>query len=57
MQDKIKELSKKGTTTLGIITKEGIVLAADKRAVMGYLISHKDRESCYVFNPVTNETF
>ena len=32
---------KTGTTTIGIICKEGIVLAADKRATSGYLISYK----------------
>lgn len=33
---------KKGTTTVGIITKDGVVLAADKRATMGYMIAHKN---------------
>ena len=35
-----KEL-KTGTTTLALNCKDGIVLAADKRATSGYLISHK----------------
>lgn len=35
-----KEL-KTGTTTLVLLCKDGIVLAADKRATSGYLISHK----------------
>ena len=35
-----KEL-KTGTTTLALNCKNGIVLAADKRATSGYLISHK----------------
>ena len=38
-----KEL-KTGTTTLALQCKEGIVLAADKRATSGYLISHKKFE-------------
>lgn len=33
---------KTGTTTLGLICKEGIILAADKRATAGYLIAQKD---------------
>ncbi len=39
-----QELEKltKGTTTVGIATEEGVVLAADKRAVMGNLIAGKD---------------
>ncbi|MCC7570135.1 archaeal proteasome endopeptidase complex subunit beta [Candidatus Micrarchaeota archaeon] len=30
-----------GTTTLGLVCQEGVVLASDKRATMGYLISSK----------------
>jgi len=33
---------KKGTTTVGIVVKEGVVFAADKRATMGYFIANKD---------------
>lgn len=33
---------KTGTTTVGIITAKGVVLAADKRASMGYMIAHKN---------------
>ena len=36
-----KDETKHGTTTIGVVTKEGIVIAADKRATMGYLIAHK----------------
>ena len=32
---------KTGTTTIGIVCKDGLVLAADKRATSGYLISYK----------------
>jgi proteasome beta subunit len=35
------ELMKTGTTTLALMCKDGIILAADKRATSGYLISHK----------------
>ena len=35
-----KEL-KTGTTTLALQWKDGIILAADKRATSGYLVSHK----------------
>jgi len=31
----------KGTTTVGIVFKSGVVLASEKRATMGYLISNK----------------
>lgn len=33
---------KKGTTTVGIVCKDGVILAADKRATMGFLIANKD---------------
>ncbi len=33
--------SKKGTTTLGLVFKDGIVAAAEHRATMGTLIAHK----------------
>jgi len=38
--DKIEKM-KTGTTTLGIVCDEGVVLASDKRATMGYTISSK----------------
>ncbi len=31
-----------GTTTVGIVTKEGVVLATDKRATAGYFIANKN---------------
>lgn len=37
-----KDITKTGTTTVGIICKDGIVLAADKRITSGYLVSHKE---------------
>ncbi len=35
---------KTGTTTIGIVCKDGIILAADKRATAGYLIMEKKTE-------------
>lgn len=32
---------KKGTTTLGIVCKDGVVLGSERRATMGTLIAHK----------------
>jgi proteasome beta subunit len=34
-------IGKHGTTTVGIICKDGVVLGADKRATAGYLIANK----------------
>jgi len=38
--EKVKEYLK-GTTTIGLAAKEGVVLVSDKRATMGTLIAHK----------------
>ncbi len=35
---------KKGTTTLGIVYKDGVVLAADRRASLGHLAMHEDKK-------------
>ncbi|WP_069807449.1 proteasome subunit beta [Vulcanisaeta thermophila] len=32
-----------GTTTVGIVTKEGVVLATDRRVTAGYYIAHRKR--------------
>ena len=45
-----KEL-KTGTTTIGLVCKDGLVLAADKRATSGYLIAWKKFDKVI---PVTN---
>lgn len=36
-----KELLKTGTTTVGVLCKDGVVLAADRRASAGYMIADK----------------
>lgn len=35
---------KKGTTTVGVLCSDGVVLGAEKRATMGYLIANKEVE-------------
>lgn len=44
-----EKLSKylKGTTTVGIVCKDGVVLGSDTRATMGYLISDKRAQKIY----------
>ena len=39
-----KDILTSGTTTVAVVCKDGIVLAADKRATSGYLIAHKKFE-------------
>ncbi len=38
---------KTGTTTVGIMCKDGIILAADRRATSGYLIAHKKTQKIH----------
>ena len=44
--DKIKGVQT-GTTTVGLVCKDGVVLASDRRATMGYLIASKDIDKIY----------
>ncbi|MCD6512789.1 MAG: archaeal proteasome endopeptidase complex subunit beta [Thermoplasmata archaeon] len=39
--------NKKGTTTVGIVCKEGVVAAAEHRATMGTMIAHKVAKKLY----------
>ena len=41
---------KTGTTTIGIVCKDGIVLAADRRVTMGYMIVAKKFEKIILLN-------
>ncbi len=36
-----------GTTTLGLVCKDGVILAADRRATAGYMIAHKKTQKVY----------
>ena len=38
---------KTGTTTIGLIAKDCVVLASDQRATMGYLIANKEAKKIY----------
>lgn len=42
--DITKDNSRHGTTTLGIVCTDGVILAADKRATMGNLVASKNVE-------------
>lgn len=41
---------KTGTTTLGIVCKDGVVIAADKRATAGHFIAGKDMDKVVLIN-------
>lgn len=40
----------KGTTTVGLVCKDGIILAADKRATAGYLVVNKKTNKIFEIN-------
>jgi proteasome beta subunit len=42
-----EDLKKTGTTTLGMVCKDGIVIATEQRATMGTLIAHKTTKKLY----------
>lgn len=37
----------KGTTTIGVVCKDGVIMATDTRATMGYFIAHKKAKKVY----------
>ncbi len=45
-----ENLMKTGTTTVGIVCKDGIVIAADKRATSGYLVADKKAQKIFNIN-------
>ena len=40
----LEDVKKTGTTTLGMVCKEGVVIATEQRATMGTLIAHKTKK-------------
>jgi proteasome beta subunit len=47
----IQKKMKTGTTTVGLLCKDGVVLAADKRATMGTFIASKTAEKLNMIQP------
>jgi proteasome beta subunit len=41
------QLVLKGTTTVGVICKDGVILASDSRVTMGYYVAHKFGKKVY----------
>ncbi len=42
-----KEILRTGTTTVGIVCRDGVVMATDTRATMGYFVAHKRAKKVY----------
>ena len=43
----INQLVVKGTTTIGVVCKDGVILSSDTRVTMGYFIAHKQGKKVY----------
>ncbi|TRO47066.1 proteasome subunit beta, partial [Candidatus Bathyarchaeota archaeon] len=41
------QLVLKGTTTVGVVCKDGVILASDTRVTMGYYVAHKFGKKVY----------
>jgi len=46
----------KGTTTIGLVCKDGVVLASERRATMGYLIASKKAQKIYQIDDTVGMT-
>jgi proteasome beta subunit len=42
-----EDVKKTGTTTLGLICKDAVIIATETRATMGHLIAHKETKKLY----------
>jgi proteasome beta subunit len=45
--DVVDQMTLKGTTTIGVVCKDGVILASDTRVTMGYYVAHKQGKKVY----------
>jgi proteasome beta subunit len=45
--DAVDKLTMKGTTTIGVVCKNGVILASDTRVTMGFYVAHKRGKKVY----------
>ncbi len=45
--DEVNRLVLRGTTTIGVTCKDGVILASDTRVTMGYYVAHKHGKKVY----------
>ncbi|HXX86814.1 MAG TPA: hypothetical protein VEH86_00005, partial [Candidatus Acidoferrum sp.] len=43
----IDKFALKGTTTIGVVCKDGVILASDTRISMGFFVAHKRGKKVY----------
>ena len=46
-KDLVNRLTFKGTTTIGVVCKDGVILASDTRVTMGFYVAHKHGKKIY----------
>jgi proteasome beta subunit len=46
-KDVANQLILKGTTTIGVVCKDGVILASDTRVTMGFYVAHKHGKKVY----------
>ncbi|MGC8895977.1 MAG: archaeal proteasome endopeptidase complex subunit beta [Candidatus Bathyarchaeia archaeon] len=46
-KDMANQLMLKGTTTIGVVCKDGVILASDTRVTMGFYVAHKHGKKVY----------
>ena len=47
MRESIDRLALKGTTTIGVVCTDGVILSSDTRVTMGYFVAHKKGKKIY----------
>ena len=47
MRETFDQLALKGTTTVGVVCKDGVILSSDTRVTMGYFVAHKKGKKIY----------
>jgi proteasome beta subunit len=47
VKDVANQLMLKGTTTIGVVCKDGVILASDTRVTMGFYVAHKHGKKVY----------
>ena len=47
MNGSIEKLALKGTTTVGVVCTDGVILSSDTRVTMGYFVAHKKGKKIY----------
>jgi proteasome beta subunit len=55
-QEKIEKLLKTGTTTVGIMIKDGVVIATESQATAGYFVASKQAQKLFEINKYTAAT-